>query len=69
MQCVLKDLRDKMREYIENGVSLGWLIDPKSKQVFIYRSNKEMEVLENPSEISGEPLLKKFTLNLKEIWE
>ncbi|CAN5183307.1 Uma2 family endonuclease [soil metagenome] len=66
---VLKDLQDKMQEYVENGVSLGWLIDPKSKQVFIYRSNKEMEVLENPSEISGEPLLKKFTLNLKEIWE
>jgi len=59
----------KMKEYIENGVSLGWLIDPQAKQVFIYRAEKEVEVLENPVEISGEPLLKGFTLNLKEIWE
>lgn len=66
---VLKDLQDKMQEYVENGVSLGWLIDPKSKQVSIYRPNKEIEILENPSEISGESLLESFTLNLKEIWE
>lgn len=66
---VLKDLQDKMQEYVENGVSLGWLIDPKSKQVSIYRQNEEIEILENPSEISGESLLEGFMLNLTEIWE
>ncbi len=65
----LKDLQAKMEEYIENEVSLGWLIDPQEKQVFVYRQNTEIEILENPTEISGEPLLKGFTLNLKEIWE
>ncbi len=65
----LKDLQNKMQEYIENGISLGWLIDPPSKQVFVYRPNMEVETLENPAEISGEPLLKGFVLNLKEIWE
>lgn len=66
---VLKDLQDKMQEYVENGVALGWLIDPKSKQIFVYHSGKQVEVLENPTEISGEPLLQGFTLNLKEIWK
>ncbi len=66
---VLKDLQDKMQEYVENGVSLGWLIDPKSKQVFVYRQNEEFEILENPPEVSGESFLEGFTLNLKEIWE
>lgn len=65
----LKDLQAKMQEYIENGVSLGWLIDPTEKQIFIYRQNAEVEVLENPNEISGEPLLQGFVLILKEIWE
>lgn len=65
----LKDLQDKMQEYIENGTSLGWLIDPPSKQVFVYRPNTEVEILENPREISGEPLLQGFVLNVKEIWE
>jgi Uma2 family endonuclease len=66
---VLKDLQEKMQEYIENGVSLGWLISPQTKQVFVYRPNEEVEILENPKEVSGEPILKGFVLNLKEIWE
>lgn len=63
----LKSLQDKMREYIENGAKLGWLIDPQQRQVEIYRSTKEPEVLENPSQLSGETVLPQFTLNLKRI--
>lgn len=64
----LKNLQKKMREYIENGVSLGWLIDPKNKRVYVYRPNAEPKVLDNPAEVSGELLLKGFVLNLQEIW-
>jgi len=60
-------LQVKMREYIENGTSLGWLIDPSDKRVYVYRPQAEIETLDNPETISGEPLLKGFTLNLKEI--
>ena len=38
----LKDLREKMEEYIENGARLGWLIDPKNKRVYVYRPNSEV---------------------------
>ncbi len=66
----LKKLQAKMNEYIENGASLGWLIDAGAKRrVYIYRPNAEVEILENPETVSGEPPLKGFTLNLKEIWE
>jgi Uma2 family endonuclease len=65
----LKDLQKKMREYIENGVQLGWLIDPQNKRVHIYRPKEETKVLENPKEVAGEPLLKGFVLNLQEIWD
>jgi Uma2 family endonuclease len=43
-----------MHEYIENGARLGWLIDPQTKQVEIYRIGQEVEILENPSKLSGE---------------
>lgn len=65
----LTKLQTKMEEYIENGASLGWLIDAEKRKIYIYHPEKEVEILENPSEISGEPLLQGFTLNLKEIWE
>jgi len=50
-------LQAKMREYIANGAQLGWLINPQEKQVEIYRPGLDVEVLENPSELSGEPVL------------
>ena len=62
-------LQAKMNEYIENGASLGWLIDATKKRVYIYRPNTEVEILDNPTEISGEPILKGFMLNVKEILE
>jgi Uma2 family endonuclease len=63
----LSDLKNKMSEYLENGARLGWLIDPKNKQVHIYRTSGEIEILENPKKISGENVLKGFELDLTEI--
>lgn len=64
----LKTLQAKMREYIENGVRLAWLIDPKERKVHIYRVGGEVEILENPEKISGENVLNNFELNMAEIW-
>lgn len=64
----LTALRKKMLEYIENGASLGWLIDPFKRQVYVYRPNDELVILDNPEMVSGDPLLPGFTLNLKKIW-
>ena len=64
----LSDLPAKMREYIENGALLGWLLNPKQRQVEIYRPEKAVEVLENPVELSGEDILPGFVLNLNKLW-
>jgi len=64
----IKNLQAKMDEYIENGASLGWLIDPLERKIYVYRSDSEMEILENPDTVSGEPLLKNFSLKMKKIW-
>lgn len=63
----LKPLQAKMEEYIENGAQLGWLIDPIEKKVHVYRPGAQVETLDNPKEISGEPLLEGFTLKLEGI--
>ena len=52
-----QDLQFKMQEYIDNGVKLGWLIEPKRKTVEIYRQDQLPEVLNNPQSLSGEDIL------------
>jgi Uma2 family endonuclease len=63
----MPDLREKLREYIEQGVRLGWLLDPKSKTVEIYRPGRPVEVLKRPQTLSGEGVLPGFVLELKGI--
>jgi Uma2 family endonuclease len=64
----LSMLQEKMEEYIANGAQLGWLIDPVEKKVYLYRPGAQVECLDNPETVSGDPLLKSFTLSLEEIW-
>jgi Uma2 family endonuclease len=64
----LKNLRAKMQEYMDNGTQLGWLIDPQNKQVEIYRVGQAIEVLEQPSILSGESVLPGLMLSLNRVW-
>lgn len=64
----LKPLQEKMQEYMDNGAKLGWLIDPQNRQVEIYRPGLKVEVLANPTELSGEEVLPGFVLNLRRVW-
>lgn len=64
----LPPLRAKMVEYLKNGVSLGWLIDPFDRRVYVYQPDQEPVILENPETVSGDPLLPGFKLDLTELW-
>jgi len=64
----LKYLQQKMQEYIDNGVRLGWLLNPQDRQVEIYRPEQKMEVLQSPASLSGEEVLPGFVLDLGEIF-
>ena len=63
-----QDLQYKMQEYIDNGVKLGWLIEPKSKTVEIYRQDRLPEILDNLQSLSGEDILPGFILDLTNIF-
>jgi Uma2 family endonuclease len=64
----LTDLQSKMQEYLDNGLQLGWLIDPQNKQVEVYRPNREVEMLHAPTTVLGEAVLLGFVLNLNDIF-
>ena len=64
----LKGLQAKMREYIENGARLGLLVDRRARRVYVYRPQREVEVLDNPVEVSCSPELPGFKLDLTKIW-
>lgn len=64
----LAALQRKMEEYIENGAILGWLIDRQHRQVFIYRPQKAVETLLHPEQISADPELRDFNLEMEKIW-
>ena len=65
----LVTLQDKMVSYILNGVRLGWLIDPSTKKIHVYRPGNNPDVLSNPETISAGDILPAFVLDLRAIWQ
>ncbi|WP_029631788.1 Uma2 family endonuclease [[Scytonema hofmanni] UTEX B 1581] len=61
----LRPLQDKMQEYIENGLRLGWLINFQDQQVEIYRENQPVEIVQLPGVLRGEEVLPGFELQLE----
>ena len=64
----LPALQDKMAEYMANGASLGWLIDPLNREVFVYRPGLDVERLDQPENLSGHPVVTGFELRMRGIW-
>ncbi|MEG4035607.1 Uma2 family endonuclease [Microcoleus sp. w1-18aA5] len=60
----LRPLQEKMQEYLNSGLRLGWLINPLDEKVEIYRPSREVEIVQFPVSLSGEDVLPGFVLNL-----
>lgn len=65
----LEALQAKMREYIEQGAQLGWLLDPMAKRAYVYRPQSEVEILDDPREIVGDSVVSGFILDVKRLWQ
>ena len=64
----LKSLQAKMQEYMENGASLGLLIDRQALTVYCYRADGSVAVFNNPELVSCDPELPSFNLYMAKIW-
>ena len=61
--------QEKMVEWIEGGVRLGWLIDPFERKVWIYRANGTVEEFDDPAELSGEDVCSGLVIDMSRVWE
>ncbi len=64
----LKDIRAKMKEWIDNGAELGWMIDPKRRVVEVYRAGEAAEIHEDPTSVQGMGCVSGFCLVMKKVW-
>ncbi len=64
----LKPLQEKMQEYQRLGVQLGLLINPKNKQIEVYRPGQSAMVLDSPSSIDCGDVMPGFVLSMSRIW-
>ena len=60
----LSPLLAKMAEWMEGGARLGWLLDPIDRRVYIFRSGRKIEILENPAVLYGEDVLPGFVFEV-----
>jgi Uma2 family endonuclease len=61
-------LQNKMQEYIENGASLGWLIDTETRRILVFQAHKKPFSLEKPEVLSANEVLMGFELDMQKIW-
>lgn len=65
----LEPLQQKMQEYINNGLRLGWLINPQDRQVEIYKADQPKQVLQNPNQVDGDDVLPGLVVELSILWQ
>jgi Uma2 family endonuclease len=58
---------DKVGEYLEAGVRLIWVIDPRKRRAVVYRSLSEVTELGRDGVLDGEDVLPGFRCTLREI--
>ena len=63
-----KASQEKMKEWIDNGCLLAWMIDPLKKETLIYRRNCETETRAFSKLLNGEGVLPGFALDLRRIF-
>ncbi len=65
----IRQQQEKMVEWIEGGVRLGWLIDPFERKVWIYRANGDVDELDDPAELSGGDVCSGLVIDMSRVWD
>ena len=62
------DVQQKIRDYLDAGTRLVWLVAPQPKTVTIYRANGSAQLLRDHEVLTGEDVLPGLTIPLTEIF-
>jgi Uma2 family endonuclease len=65
----LRTLQEKMREYMENGAQLGWLIGPSKRFVEVYRHGGKVSTHKGILKLEGDSPVAGFVLDLTRVWD
>ncbi|UFH54830.1 Uma2 family endonuclease [Spirosoma sp. KNUC1025] len=63
----LNELKAKMEKWLQNGVRLGWLVDPQTQTTTVYHPEREPNSQPFSETLSGEDVLVGFTINIQEV--
>lgn len=59
---------ERGREWMRDGAKVGWMVDPLSKTVYVFRDDGEPEVHVNPSVLEVGPEMPGLVVDFKRIW-
>jgi Uma2 family endonuclease len=63
----ISDVLDKVRFYLENGVRLVWLIDPRTRTVMVWSTWDEAHIFTEEDTVDGGDVLPGFTVSVADI--
>lgn len=64
----LANQQGKMDMWMRNGVTLGWLVDPQSRTVWVYRPDQDVVEHNEPAELSANPPCEGLTISFAQVW-
>jgi Uma2 family endonuclease len=62
------DILEKVDEYRAAGTSLVWVIYPKQRQVMVYHSGRDAQLLSGDDRLDGGDVLPGFSVSITELW-
>ena len=64
----VRQVADKIGEFLDCGVPIVWLVDPKAETVTIYRSLSDTERLTAADTITADPVLPGFSAKVSDFF-
>lgn len=61
-------VHEKVLEYLDHGVGLVWVVDPRTRTVTVYRSRQEVRILRDRETLSGEQVLPGFSCQVNDLF-
>ncbi|MFK7777231.1 MAG: Uma2 family endonuclease [Gimesia sp.] len=61
-------MNDHVREYMNWGVKLIWVIDPQTKEVHEYLSGQESDVIDFKGKITGGTVMPEFVMKVEDLF-
>jgi Uma2 family endonuclease len=64
-----QDLLDKVKDYLDAGVPLVWLVETVFKTITVYRPSAKPQMFALEDELTGEPHLPGFKIRVAQVFE